>query len=505
MSEQTAFQKIRSELNMGKFLSPVNLSTFCYHIKSLSENARKNKYYNEVDENTDFIYSKNWEIFNGNTNTGYSYIRYLKKENIIEPLYLKSFINDKGKRELYLCPKEEGGQTYIFYDTYPMKKLNFSVRFKVNQEKLMNLITKLDNYGIKHNDKFILSRTKKKELPKNRKPKTLHDNTVTISADQYRNFTKYNPELIAKKIEHKYHINQWKEKLEKINESLPIPLQGTLDLHIKHCKKNNDRLAKISIRLTNSMCNGRAKICNGDDILFEKLQKEQGHKKVKQIVMERYNLHDFGENDIKSEIPRLQKSISTKKWINENHDIYGKVADKLCKEFHIESHKQSELREAIKMNFLPAYFSHSPKLAYARLKGLYEFKNKDEKRLENLSKLLNIDDTNYKERLSRFCNVLFDEMNCRKTLSNEVFWWESVMAIELMKRILKDNPDEILWNVYDCCYSQKNHKFRKMRKEIFEQVILPEYNRVREYEKTFENSKEYKSLFSEKSEKTEIL
>lgn len=191
--------------------------------------------------------------------------------------------------------------------------------------------------------------------------------------------------------------------------------------------KGNKAITGIGLRATNAMVSAK----NGEIV-----DNKEFHWIYKKEVRDFHGLNL--EKDVKSSVPRVSILMSKGEWVDESIDIYTKVIDVIKNgpnSYYCDGGTPGQLRDAIKLLHLRAYFDNRSTLGRNTCHAMGTFENKD-------------------VVYEAMCTLrdAIEEVE-GEPLGSEIFYHESNIYLEVTKRLLDEGY--FVWQVYDCWYARK--------------------------------------------------
>ena len=398
---------------------------------------------------------------------------------------------------LYPVVKEIKVGNKIVDKTYSYKKNSKSIIYKINIDILNNILLTLEgikadwvnNHRKENYNKYIQQLKDKNENKRLKGIKNYNLNKVKISSDLLI-YKIANSQKVIDALYKKYtFVKDYQMFIEQFNINLPDPLKIKFEFKLTP-NKNKKYIQKISIRATNRLCN----------VISD--EKEHKNKfKTKTDILKKYGLYDSmftPFNDTPSSIPRLIYSLNNNKWLQEDfeHCCYRMVLDKIvykyknCSFFELDNNLQKKLRNSFKPILLGLLFCKNYKQQIARNIAL---KSDDYNLYYELAKnIIKLNKISFRETDNQIKNIMFslaEELydflgtgkNNENFIGTEIFLWESILEIEMIKQLYKLFPDLIVFMQYDSLYINKLYlKFKELRGKTFNKIILPLYKKYKE-------------------------
>lgn len=208
--------------------------------------------------------------------------------------------------------------------------------------------------------------------------------------------------------------------------------------------KGNKAITSIGIRA-----------CN--ELVSAKKEKEDGDKENQLYRYELLNKYGLPfEYDIKSSVPRLTFALNKNVWLEDDIDLYEVIYDRFIELYPNEKMKwNKESRKIFKSFFMNIYFDNENELYKhfaAKISKKIKYKKED---WQDLDKILR-------------CYKQAAEDVIGKTYDSEIFYYESIIYMEVLKYLL-DNGYEVL-QCYDCWYCNKEINKDDINKIIKDKV-----------------------------------
>ena len=412
----------------------------------------------------------------------YKYKKQAVEHNILNPISKEIKINNK-----------------VIQKTYSYKKEHKSIQYKININILNNILNNLKdipedwvtNHRTEKYNNYIQTIKDKNEKERLKGIKNYNLDKVKISSNLI-SYKIANSQKAIDELNKKYFfIQDYQNFINGFNNNLPDPLKIKFEFKITP-NKNKKYIQKISIRATNRLCNV---ISDEKDI-----NQNTNLKKTKTNVLKKYNLYNSiftPFNDTPSSIPRLIYSLNNNKWLQEDfeHCCYRLVLDKIvykyrnCSFYELDEKLQTKLRNSFKPILLSLLFCKNYKQQISRniaLKSEYY-----DLYYELAKNVIKLDKTSFRNTDIQIKNIMYslaEELynflgtgqNNENFIGTEIFLWESILEIEMIKALYKIYPDLIVFMQYDALYINKLFlKFKQLRENTFNKIILPLYQKFK--------------------------
>ena len=235
--------------------------------------------------------------------------------------------------------------------------------------------------------------------------------------------------------------------------------------------KGNKAITKIGIRACNELVSAKKEIEDDD----------KENQLYRYELLEKYGL-PF-EYDIKSSVPRITYALNKGVWLDEDIDLYEVIFDKfteLCPSEKLAWNE--ETRKIFKSFFMNIYFDNENELYKhfaCKISQKVSYKKEDWADLDRVLKY-------YKQATEEVIGKSFD---------SEIFYWESIVYMEVSKYLL-DNGYDVL-QCYDCWYCNKSIDSNKIN-----EIIKNKINNIRNNNKI--NNKDNNIYNSSKLQNSEV-
>lgn len=161
------------------------------------------------------------------------------------------------------------------------------------------------------------------------------------------------------------------------------------------------------------------------------------NKKDRPEILKKYGL--IYENDVKSSVPRLTRSMDLGAWYVEDIDFYEEIF-RLCEPDGQFTNKE---REAVKKLYMRAYFDNSPANVGYHTWNEMEHCGVSERDVRNKMTIL---------------RQAIEQVSGSKTYGNEIFYIESCVYLGALYNLLLQGYET--WVLYDCFYCKESAKFK---------------------------------------------